>query len=229
MASSAGAATAVAAWVGRAGTRPGGSRCARPSTGCATPSPRSTRKRPLPSSATPGPLATTASPSSSTVLRTASSAFCRTRQPRPQRGDRATALKLLEMQRHALLMYTSCGWFFDEVSGIESVQILQYAGRAIQLGEELSGDDLETPFLTLLENAWSNIPEHGSGRRVYEKFVKPTAVGWRRSAPLRHLLLVRVLSARGALLLLHGRARFYESLTAGRSKLVVGRAASARR
>ena len=49
---------------------------------------------------------------------------------------RMQAIKLLEMQRHALLMYTSCGWFFDEISGLETVQILQYAARLIQLAEE---------------------------------------------------------------------------------------------
>ena len=44
--------------------------------------------------------------------------------------------KLLEMQRHAMLMYTSCGWFFDEISGIETVQVIQYAGagRAARRG-----------------------------------------------------------------------------------------------
>ena len=63
-----------------------------------------------------------------------------------------------------MLMYTSCGWFFDELSGIETVQVIQYAGRAIQLAQELFGDDLETKFLERLERAKSNIPEHGDGR-----------------------------------------------------------------
>ena len=57
--------------------------------------------------------------------------------------ERVRALKLLELHRHAMLMYTSCGWFFDEVSGIETVQVLQYAGRVLQLNRELFGDDLE--------------------------------------------------------------------------------------
>jgi hypothetical protein len=77
------------------------------------------------------------------------------------------------MQRHALLMYTSCGWFFDELSGIETVQVLQYAGRAIQLAEEVSGLELEEEFLARLERAKSNIPAHRNGRIVYEKFVRP--------------------------------------------------------
>ena len=139
--------------------------------------------------------------------------------------DRGTALKLLEMQRQALLMYTSCGWFFDEVSGIESVQILQYAGRAIQLGEELSGDDLETPFLTLLEKARSNIPDHGNGRRVYEKFVKPTAVGWAQiGAHYAISSLFESYPQEVRFFCYTAEREFYEALAAGRSKLVVGRA-----
>jgi alpha-amylase/alpha-mannosidase (GH57 family) len=86
------------------------------------------------------------------------------------------ALKLLELQRHAMLMYTSCGWFFDELSSIETVQVIQYAGRAVQLAQELFGNDLDTQFLERLELAKSNIPEHGDGRRIYDKFVKPAMV-----------------------------------------------------
>ena len=54
-------------------------------------------------------------------------------------AERITAWKLLELQRHAMLMYTSCGWFFDELSGIETVQVIQYAARALQLAQELTG------------------------------------------------------------------------------------------
>jgi alpha-amylase/alpha-mannosidase (GH57 family) len=90
--------------------------------------------------------------------------------------DRVRALKLLEIQRHAMLMYTSCGWFFDELSGIETVQVIQYAGRAIQLSEELFGDSLEPQFLERLEKAKSNIPDHRNGRHIYEKFVQPAMV-----------------------------------------------------
>ena len=55
------------------------------------------------------------------------------------REEQIRALKMLEMQRHAMLMYTSCGWFFDELSGLETVQVVQYAGRAIQLARETTG------------------------------------------------------------------------------------------
>jgi alpha-amylase/alpha-mannosidase (GH57 family) len=91
-------------------------------------------------------------------------------------ADRIAALKLLEIQRHAMLMYTSCGWFFDDLSGIETVQIIQYAGRVLQLSEELFGDTLESQFLERLERAKSNLPEHRDGRLIYEKFVKPAMI-----------------------------------------------------
>lgn len=97
---------------------------------------------------------------------------------RPLTGEeQVKVLKLLEMQRHAMLMFTSCGWFFDEISGIETVQVLQYAGRAIQLAQELSGHEgLEGEFLGMLSQAKSNIPEHRDGAHIYEKFVKPAMV-----------------------------------------------------
>jgi alpha-amylase/alpha-mannosidase (GH57 family) len=86
--------------------------------------------------------------------------------------ERTTALKLLELQRHTLLMYTSCGWFFDDISGIETVQIIQYAGRAAQLGREIFSDHIEGQFLQRLKHAKSNLKKHGDGRRIYERFVK---------------------------------------------------------
>ena len=96
--------------------------------------------------------------------------------------DSITVLKLLELQRHAMLMYTSCGWFFDEISGVETVQVMQFAGRALQLGQELFGDSLESSFVERLALAKSNVPEHGDGRNVYEKFVRPAMVDWERVA-----------------------------------------------
>lgn len=89
-------------------------------------------------------------------------------------AEERAALNLLELQRHAMLMYTSCGWFFDELSGIEAVQDLQYAGRVIQLARELFGDDsIETVFLERLARARSNIPELEDGRQVYGRYVAP--------------------------------------------------------
>ncbi|MFH1646118.1 MAG: DUF3536 domain-containing protein, partial [Chloroflexota bacterium] len=83
---------------------------------------------------------------------------------------------LLELQRHAMLMYTSCGWFFDELSRPEPVQVIQYAGRVVQLAQELFGDDVEESFLKLLEQAKSNIPEQGDGRRIYQHLVRPAMI-----------------------------------------------------
>ena len=83
------------------------------------------------------------------------------------------------MQRAGLLMFTSCGWFFDELSRIEGLQILAYAARAIQLAAELNGD-LEPEFLDILERAHSNLPEEGTGADVYRRHVKPLIVGLRR-------------------------------------------------
>ncbi|MBC7323689.1 MAG: DUF3536 domain-containing protein, partial [Moorella sp. (in: Bacteria)] len=90
--------------------------------------------------------------------------------------EQVAVLKLLEMQRHAMLMFTSCGWFFDEISGIETVQVLQYAGRVVQLARELFHSELESQFLEMLAQAKSNIAEHKDGAHIYEKFVKPAMV-----------------------------------------------------
>jgi hypothetical protein len=97
-------------------------------------------------------------------------------------AEKSTVFKLLELQRHAMLMYTSCGWFFDELSGIETVQVIQYAARVIQLANEIFGQDFEPAFLERLEKAKSNIPEHGDGRAIYQKFVKPAMIDWHKAA-----------------------------------------------
>ena len=76
--------------------------------------------------------------------------------------------KLLEMQRHAMLMYTSCGWFFAELSGIETVQVIQYAGRVVQLAEDVAGSSIEPEFLQRLARARSNVPERRDGAVIDE-------------------------------------------------------------
>lgn len=88
--------------------------------------------------------------------------------------------RLLEMQRNALLMYTSCGWFFDEVSGIETVQILQYACRAIQLLHQTAGADFEEEFIRRLEQAPSNIPSLENAGNVYRRYVVPSKTNLQR-------------------------------------------------
>ena len=85
-------------------------------------------------------------------------------------------LRLLEMQRHALLMYTSCGWFFSDLSGIETIQVMKYAARALQLGQHFSQENLEEPFLQRLEQAESNKPEEGNGRDIFLRRVKTAVV-----------------------------------------------------
>ena len=79
-------------------------------------------------------------------------------------SEQITAMRLLEMQRHAMLMFTSCGWFFDEISGLETTQVIQYAARALQLAKELSSENFEPGFLEILEQAKSNISENQNGR-----------------------------------------------------------------
>ncbi|MCC7210438.1 MAG: DUF3536 domain-containing protein [Candidatus Brocadia sp.] len=85
-------------------------------------------------------------------------------------------LELLEIQRNTLLMYTSCGWFFDELSGIETIQIMQYAGRAIQLSEKVFGYSIENVFLDKLAQAKSNLVEQKDGARIYEKYIKTAMI-----------------------------------------------------
>jgi alpha-amylase/alpha-mannosidase (GH57 family) len=97
-------------------------------------------------------------------------------------NQRRRALLLLEVQRHAMLMFTSCGWFFDEISGLEGTQILRYAARVIQLLRELGGPDLEQGFLETLSRAPGNIPHIPNGAEAYRKFAKPAAVDMNRVA-----------------------------------------------
>ncbi|MBV9761767.1 MAG: DUF3536 domain-containing protein [Acidobacteriaceae bacterium] len=91
-------------------------------------------------------------------------------------AEQVKVWKLLELQRHAMLMYTSCGWFFDELSGIETVKVIEYAGRVVQLAEQLFGESIEEEFTERLSAAKSNLPEYGDGAKIYKKYVKPLMV-----------------------------------------------------
>ena len=84
--------------------------------------------------------------------------------------------QLLEMQRCAMFMFTSCGWFFDDISGLESQIILRWAARAVQIAAHMGETGLERSLLAVLENASSNVPSFGSGAEVYVKAVKPEIV-----------------------------------------------------
>ena len=90
--------------------------------------------------------------------------------------EKVAALKLLEMQRHAQLMFTSCGWFFDEITGIEATQILQYADRALHLSEAFAEKDFVAPFVEKLSQARSNIPGCGTGKDIYYRMIRPARV-----------------------------------------------------
>ncbi|AFY73284.1 alpha-amylase/alpha-mannosidase [Synechococcus sp. PCC 7502] len=92
------------------------------------------------------------------------------------------ALRLLEMQRHALLMFTSCGWFFEELSRPEGVQILRYAARAIELAADVTGILLESEFVQRLAQCPSNVEDFGNGAEVYRQLVNPFKITMKQVA-----------------------------------------------
>jgi alpha-amylase/alpha-mannosidase (GH57 family) len=95
-------------------------------------------------------------------------------------AERVRALELMEMQRHAQLMYTSCGWFFDDISGIETVQVIDYAARVLQLAREAFGEaaaPLEPAFLARLALARSNVATAGDGAKIYKVQVSSKQLG----------------------------------------------------
>lgn len=98
--------------------------------------------------------------------------------------QKVRAMELLEIQRQAMLMYTSCGWFFSEISGIETVQIMKYAARAMQLAANFTKADFEKKFLEILSEAKSNIAEYGTGKDIFERFVKPSIITMKQIASL---------------------------------------------
>ncbi len=145
------------------------------------------------------------------------------REIRPE--DRVRMLKLLEMQRNAMLMYTSCGWFFDDISGIETVQVIQYAARALQMAQDISGQDYESEFTQGLRKASSNVPSSGNGARVYEKFVKPAVLDLLRVGA--HYAISSLFEDYGEKTRIHCYSAQRESYSldeAGKQKLAVGRA-----
>jgi len=142
--------------------------------------------------------------------------------------ERITALKLMEMQRHALLMYTSCGWFFDEISGIETVQIIAYASRVLQLAAEIFGEGgikLEAQFVEMLRKAKSNVPEQGDGAAIYQSQIKKLQVGLEQVAA--HYAISSTFSSypdEAELFCYSIRRLTYEVVTSGRGRLLFGQA-----
>jgi alpha-amylase/alpha-mannosidase (GH57 family) len=136
-----------------------------------------------------------------------------------------SALDLLEMQRHTQLMYTSCGWFFDEISGIETVQVIAYAGRAIQLAQRLlsqdDGDALEAGFLERLAFAKSNLPEHQDGAQLYRAWVKPAVVGLQQVAA--HYAISSLFETGAGKYCYNVTPADYRTFVSGKMQLAVGR------
>src|SRR5690606_38513364 len=81
-------------------------------------------------------------------------------------AESETCLKIMDMQHNAMLMFTSCGWFFSDISGMETMIILRFASRAMELAKEISGIDLEPEFLEKIKAAKSNLPQHRDGKHI---------------------------------------------------------------
>jgi alpha-amylase/alpha-mannosidase (GH57 family) len=138
-------------------------------------------------------------------------------------GTNNRILELLEMQRNAMLMYTSCGWFFNDISGIETVQVLHYAARVIQLAEKIAGRSLELEFLERVASARSNLREHGDARQIYEREVKPTRLDLRRvAAHYAVLSLFDHFAPESDVYCYRVRQDDFETHRAGRAKMSIG-------
>jgi len=142
--------------------------------------------------------------------------------------ERARALELMEMQRHAQLMYTSCGWFFDDISGIETVQVIAYAARVLQLAREVSGEAaaaLEPAFLARLAEARSNLAAAGDGAKIYREQV--TARQLRLEQVAAHYAISSMFSSFAEetdLFCFRVWRNSYDVYTSGRGRLALGRA-----
>ena len=155
-------------------------------------------------------------------------AFFAEHQSHPLTGsERVRALELMEMQRHTQLMYTSCGWFFDDISGIETVQVIAYAGRVLQLAQELFGEQaglLEGALLARLAEARSNVSTAGDGARIYEQQIRPLELGLEQVAA--HYAISSVFSSFAEetdLFCYRVRRLSYDIYTSGRGRLALGR------
>jgi alpha-amylase/alpha-mannosidase (GH57 family) len=142
--------------------------------------------------------------------------------------ERVRALELMEMQRHAQLMYTSCGWFFDDISGIETVQVIAYAARVLQLAQQVFGDQaapLEPAFLARMAEARSNVASAGDGAQIYKACVATMELGLEQVAA--HYAISSIFSSfadETDLFCYHVRRISYDIYTSGRGRLALGRA-----
>ncbi len=137
--------------------------------------------------------------------------------------EKSTVLKLLEMQRHAMLMYTSCGWFFEDISGIESIQVMRYACRAMQLAREISGNDPEPVFISYLFDAKSNIPEQENGAFIYRNYVQRSMIDLKRIV-FNYALSVLITDNHEPLVIRHyiKKHESYEKSESGDIRIVIG-------
>jgi alpha-amylase/alpha-mannosidase (GH57 family) len=141
--------------------------------------------------------------------------------------ERVRGLELMEMQRHAQLMYTSCGWFFDDISGIETVQIIAYAARVLQLAREAFGDlaaPLEPAFLARMAEARSNVATAGDGAKIYKEQVSAKQLGLEQVAA--HYAISSIFSSFAEetnLFCFRVWRNSYEVYTSGRGRLALGR------
>ena len=144
-------------------------------------------------------------------------------------AERVTALELLELERHTQLMYTSCGWFFDEISGIETVQIIAYAGRVLQLAAQLFGEEgkaLEGEFLERLATAPSNVGDVGNGAEVYRRFVTGKKIDLENvGAHYAISSMFRTYPDTGQLFCFDVQRKSYDVLVSGRGRFAIGCAA----
>ena len=142
--------------------------------------------------------------------------------------ERISALSLMEMQRHTQLMYTSCGWFFDDISGIETVQVIAYAARVIQLAQELFLDNasgVELAFLDKLAKAKSNVPAAGDGARIYtEQCLRMELTLEQVAAHYAISSIFSTFADETEIFCYRIRRISYESLNSGRGRLAMGRA-----
>ncbi|MCI0405819.1 MAG: DUF3536 domain-containing protein, partial [candidate division Zixibacteria bacterium] len=87
--------------------------------------------------------------------------------------ERAKAITHLDLQKNALLMYSSCGWFFADIAGLESILILKFAGRVLDYFDDLGLNSPRKEFLEILAQAKSNRTEMGNGADIFRRFAKP--------------------------------------------------------
>ncbi len=142
--------------------------------------------------------------------------------------ERVRAFMLMELERHSMLMYTSCGWFFDDISGIETVQVIAYASRVLQLAAELFGDragGFEQQFVERLAAAKSNLPEQEDGASIYNSQIRVMQVGLEQVAA--HYAISSVFTSypeETDIFCYSIRRLGYDTASSGRVRVVAGQA-----